>query len=84
MENEEENHPLTPEELKQISSTISILPELSKEQYEKVFSKYVEFLQKYQRTPQETTTNILLSYISILSNLDYSLKNFFYLKNYFT
>ena len=37
MENQEENHPLTPDELKQISSSISILPDLSKEQYEKFF-----------------------------------------------
>ena len=74
MEAEEQIDPNqgTPEELKQISSNISILPEISKQDYEKTFTKYKLFLEKYNRSPEQTTYNVLLSYVSILSNLDYS------------
>ena len=62
----------TPEELKKISSSISVLPELSKKEYEKIYLKYTQFLVGYDRLPQHSSKNILLSYISLLSNAGYS------------
>jgi len=73
MEEEEEDiHKSTPEELKKISSSISFIPEVSKKVYEKEYLKFAEFLSKYNRLPQHSSQNIVLSYISLLSNAGYS------------
>lgn len=57
----------TPPELKEIVKKISLIPETSKEIYEKRYENYVFFLKEYSLLPEQSTPNIVLAYFYILS-----------------